>query len=125
MPTLFEFAGGEEPIHRLEDTFFARVLEDPLLQPLFGAGKPEHVDVLRRPRPVHPRVGFRAPDRRASWSVHHRAATTTVLEFYMAALDDSDLPAISRVGPRARRVRDQSRDAELERHHRRRATSVA
>jgi hemoglobin len=43
MPSLFEFAGGEEALHRLESTFYASVLADPLLQPLFGAGKPEHV----------------------------------------------------------------------------------
>src|SRR3954464_15692973 len=43
MPTLFEHAGGEEGLHRLEQTFYDSVLADPVLQPLFGAGKPEHV----------------------------------------------------------------------------------
>ena len=46
MPSLFEFAGGEEAIHRLESVFYASVLADPLLKPLFGDGKPEHVDRL-------------------------------------------------------------------------------
>lgn len=46
MPSLFDFAGGEEALHRLEDIFYASVLADPLLQPLFGAGKPHHVDHL-------------------------------------------------------------------------------
>jgi hemoglobin len=46
MPTLLEFAGGEDAIHRLEGIFYSGVLRDPLLQPLFGAGKPEHVDHL-------------------------------------------------------------------------------
>ena len=46
MPSLFEFAGGEEALHRLEDTFYTSVLKDPLLQPLFGAGQPQHVDHL-------------------------------------------------------------------------------
>lgn len=45
MPSLFELAGGEEALHRLESIFHSSVLADPLLQPLFGDGKPEHVDV--------------------------------------------------------------------------------
>jgi hemoglobin len=46
MTTLFEHAGGTDGLHRLEDHFYAGVLADPLLQPLFGAGKPDHVDHL-------------------------------------------------------------------------------
>ena len=46
MPTLFEHAGGEEALHRLEQVFYDSVLADPLLQPLFGAGRPDHVDHL-------------------------------------------------------------------------------
>jgi hypothetical protein len=37
---------GREALHRLEDAFYSSVLADPLLQPLFGAGRPEHVDHL-------------------------------------------------------------------------------
>jgi len=44
--TLFEHAGGIERLHQLEDYFYSSVLADPLLQPLFGAGKPSHVDHL-------------------------------------------------------------------------------
>jgi len=43
MPTLYEHAGGEAGIRRFVEIFYAKVLADPLLQPLFGAGKPEHV----------------------------------------------------------------------------------
>ena len=43
---LFERAGGEAALHRLEEVFYASVLRDPLLQSLFGAGRPEHVDHL-------------------------------------------------------------------------------
>jgi hemoglobin len=43
MPTLFEHAGGDEALHRFTDHFYSSVLADPLLQPLFGAGRPEHV----------------------------------------------------------------------------------
>ena len=46
MPTLLEFAGGKEALHRLEEIFYSSVLADPLLIPLFGKGKPEHVDHL-------------------------------------------------------------------------------
>jgi hemoglobin len=46
MPTLFEHAGGEEALHRLEQVFYDSVLADPLPQPLFGAGRPDHVDHL-------------------------------------------------------------------------------
>jgi hemoglobin len=43
METLFEHAGGEEALHRFTDLFDSSLLADPLLQPLFGAGRPEHV----------------------------------------------------------------------------------
>ena len=46
MPTLFEHAGGEEGLHRLEERFYSLVLADPFLQPLFGTGQPHHVDHL-------------------------------------------------------------------------------
>jgi len=39
MTTLFEHAGGLEALHRLEEAFYASVLKDPLLQPLFGAAR--------------------------------------------------------------------------------------
>lgn len=46
MPTLFDFAGGESAIHRLEDAFYSAVLADPVLRPLFGSGRATHVDHL-------------------------------------------------------------------------------
>jgi hypothetical protein len=46
MASLYEFAGGEPAIHRLEEKFYASVLQDPLLSPLFGGGQPQHVDHL-------------------------------------------------------------------------------
>ena len=48
MPTLFEHAGGEQALHRLEQTFYDSVLADPLLKPLFGDGKPEHVKHIKQ-----------------------------------------------------------------------------
>jgi hemoglobin len=46
MPSLYDHAGGEAGLHRLEQAFYDSVLRDPLLQPLFGAGQPQHVDHL-------------------------------------------------------------------------------
>ena len=46
METIFEHAGGYPALHRFVDIFYGSVLADPLLQPLFGAGKPEHVAQL-------------------------------------------------------------------------------
>ncbi len=43
MPSLYEHAGGEAALHRLEDSFYSSVLADPLLQPLFGSGQPQQV----------------------------------------------------------------------------------
>jgi hemoglobin len=34
MPSLYEHAGGEKALHRLEDVFYSSVLADPLLKPL-------------------------------------------------------------------------------------------
>jgi hemoglobin len=46
MESLYAHAGGREALRRFIDAFYASVLADPLLQPLFGAGRPEHVDQL-------------------------------------------------------------------------------
>ena len=101
MPSLYEFVGGEAALHRLEDTFYSSVLQDPLLQPLFGAGKPEHVDHLT----AFTAESFGGPDRftRELGFAHlinvHRYLRITeeqrkrFVELYMAALDASDLPA--------------------------------
>jgi hemoglobin len=46
MEPLYGHAGGHEGLRRFIDAFHASVLADPVLQPLFGAGRPEHVDQL-------------------------------------------------------------------------------
>jgi hemoglobin len=43
---IFERVGGEEHLRRTVDAFYASVLKDPILQPLFGAGAAHHVDHL-------------------------------------------------------------------------------
>lgn len=101
MPSLFEFAGGEEALHRLEDTFYSSVLADPVLQPLFGAGKPHHVDHLT----WFTAESFGGPDRfsRELGFQHlidvHRGLRITeeqrqrFVELYLKALDVVGMPA--------------------------------
>ncbi|MBO0830051.1 MAG: group II truncated hemoglobin [Streptosporangiales bacterium] len=101
MPTLFEHAGGEEALRRLEQVFYDSVLRDPVLQPLFGAGRPEHVDHLT----AFTAESFGGPDRfsRELGFAHliavHRGLRITeeqrqrFVELYMSALDDAGMPA--------------------------------
>jgi hemoglobin len=44
--SLFEHAGGEQPLHRLEALFYEKVLADPVLSALFAERVPTHVDHL-------------------------------------------------------------------------------
>jgi len=97
MPTLFEHAGGEPALHRLEQIFYDSVLADPVLQPLFGAGRPEHVDHLT----AFTAESFGGPDRfsRELGFAHliavHRGLQITehqrarFVELYMQALQNS------------------------------------
>jgi hemoglobin len=100
-PSLFEYAGGEHALHRLEQAFYDSVLADPLLQPLFGAGRPEHVDHLT----AFTAESFGGPDRfsRELGFAHliavHRGLQITeaqrrrFVELYMHALDTAQMPA--------------------------------
>ena len=101
MASLYEHAGGEEALHRLEDIFYTSVLADPVLQPLFGAGKPQHVDHLT----AFISESFGGPDRftRELGFDHliavHRGLRITeeqrqrFVQLYTAALDRADMPA--------------------------------
>jgi hemoglobin len=44
--TLYEHAGGEEALHRLEELFYEKALADPVLKDLFSERVPSHVDHL-------------------------------------------------------------------------------
>jgi hemoglobin len=100
MPTLFERAGGEQGLHRLEQVFYDSVLADPLLQPLFGAGRPEHVDHLT----AFTAESFGGPDRfsRELGFAHliavHRGLRITeeqrrrFVQLYLQALDTAGMP---------------------------------
>jgi hemoglobin len=101
MPSLYEFAGGEAALHRLEQVFYDSVLADPLLHPLFGAGRPQHVDHLT----AFTAESFGGPDRfsRELGFAHliavHRGLKISeeqrqrFVELYMAALDAAGMPA--------------------------------
>jgi len=101
MPSLFEHAGGDDALHRLEQMFYDSVLRDPLLQPLFGAGRPEHVDHLT----AFTAESFGGPDRFSRElgfghliSVHRGLKINDeqrqrFVELYMKALEGADMPA--------------------------------
>jgi hemoglobin len=98
--SLYEFAGGEPALHRLEQIFYDSVLADPLLKPLFGNGRPEHVEHLT----MFTAESFGGPDRftrelgfRHLIDVHRGLRITEpqrqrFVELYMAALDKADMP---------------------------------
>ncbi|MGF0536900.1 group II truncated hemoglobin [Agrobacterium sp. ES01] len=101
MPSLFEFAGGEEALHRLEELFYTSALADPLLQPLFGKGKSEHVDHLT----AFTAESFGGPDRfsreigfRHLIDVHRGLKITEeqrlrFVDLYTQAIDAAGMPA--------------------------------
>ena len=101
MVSLYDYAGGEAALHRLESHFYASVLTDPVLQPLFGAGRPEHVDHLT----AFTAESFGGPDRFSVElgfahliSVHRgleirEDQRARFVELYLQALDATDLPA--------------------------------
>jgi hemoglobin len=99
--TLYEHAGGDAGLHRLEGAFYAKVLSDPLLQPLFGEGQPHHVEHLT----WFTAESFGGPDRftRQLGFAHlvdvHRGLTISdeqrerFVALYLEALDEAGLPA--------------------------------
>lgn len=101
MTTLYEHAGGDEGLHRLEDAFYSKVLRDPLLHPLFGAGKPEHVEHLT----WFTAESFGGPHRFSSElgfahliDVHRglhitEAQRARFVQLYLQALDDTEMPS--------------------------------
>ena len=99
--SLYEHAGGDEGLHRLEQAFYESVLRDPLLKPLFGEGKATHVEHLT----WFTAESFGGPDRftrelgfRHIISVHRGLKITErqrrrFVELYMAALDTAGMPS--------------------------------
>jgi hemoglobin len=102
MQTLFDHAGGRPALRRFIDAFYTSVLRDPVLQPLFGEGRPEHVDQLT----AFDSESFGGPDefsRTMGGFAHlievHRGLQITepqrrrFVELYLAAADSAQLPA--------------------------------
>jgi len=98
--SLYEHAGGEEALHRLEEVFYAKVLADPLLRRLFTKRQPHHVEHLT----WFTAESFGGPDRFTRElgfehliNVHRHLEITEeerqrFAERYMEALDEAGLP---------------------------------
>jgi hemoglobin len=101
MESLYEHAGGQEALWRFTDLFYSSVLADPLLEPLFGQGRPEHVAHLT----AFTAESFGGPDvfsREMGGFLHliavHRGLKIAeeqrerFVELYLAAADLAGLP---------------------------------
>lgn len=98
--SLYEYAGGLEALHRLEETFYEKVLADSVLKPLFKERRPHHVEHLT----WFTAESFGGPDRfsRELGFQHlidvHRGLKISddqrerFVELYMQSLDDANLP---------------------------------
>ncbi|MCW3048694.1 MAG: globin [Solirubrobacterales bacterium] len=112
MTSLYEHAGGDAGLHRLEDLFYSKVLADPLLQPLFGEGQPHHVEHLT----WFTAESFGGPDRFTKQlgfdhlvDVHRGLRITDeqrerFVALYVEALDEAGLPADGRSAKRFART---------------------
>jgi hemoglobin len=98
--SIFEHAGGQQALHDFIDVFYSSVLADPILQPLFGNGRPEHVAHLTAfeaesfggPDTFTRELGFRHlidVHRGLNISEEQRAR---FVELYLAAADAAGLP---------------------------------
>jgi hemoglobin len=98
--TLYEHAGGEEALHRLEELFYSKVLADPVLKTLFTKRVPGHVDHLT----WFTAESFGGPDRftrelgfQHVIDVHRNLKITDeqrerFVALYLEALDEAGLP---------------------------------
>jgi hemoglobin len=100
MPSLYEHAGGDEALHRLEELFYDKVLADPVLKALFPTRQPHHVEHLT----WFTAESFGGPDRFTRElgfeyliKVHRGLKITEeqrqrFADLYMEALDEAGLP---------------------------------
>jgi hemoglobin len=101
MATIYEHAGGDTAIHRLEEIFYNKVLGDPVLSVLFTERVPTHVDHLT----WFTAESFGGPDRFSRQlgfqhiiDVHRHLRITDeqkqrFVALYLEALDEADLPS--------------------------------
>jgi hemoglobin len=100
METIYEHAGRDEAIHRLEELFYDKVLDDPILSVLFTERVPTHVDHLTwftaesfgGPNRFSRELGFQH-----IIDVHRHLRITDeqkerFVALYLEALDEADLP---------------------------------
>ena len=100
MTTLYEHAGGDEGLHRVERIFYDKVLADPVLKTLFTERRPHHVEHLT----WFTAESFGGPDRftrdlgfQHIIDVHRHLRITDeqrerFVALYMEALDEAELP---------------------------------
>lgn len=100
MVSLYEFAGGDEALHRLEEIFYTMALADPVLREVFPKRMPNHVDHLS----WFTAESFGGPDRFTTElgfpyivDVHRGMKITDeqrqrFVDVYMAALDEAGMP---------------------------------
>jgi hemoglobin len=100
MRSVYEHAGGEEALHRLEDAFYSKVLADPMLKTLFTERRPHHVDRLT----AFTGESFGGPDRftrevgfQHIINVHRHLKITDdqrerFIALYLESLDEAGLP---------------------------------
>ncbi|MBL1076553.1 group II truncated hemoglobin [Nocardia sp. 2] len=100
MVSLFEFAGGDDALHHLEEIFYDKALADPVLRELFPERVPTYVDHLTwftaesfgGPARFTEELGF------AYIIEVHRGLKITdeqrqrFVDVYLAALDEAGLP---------------------------------
>jgi hemoglobin len=98
--SLYEHAGSDEALHRLEELFYTKVLADPALGTLFPERRPHHVEHLT----WFTAESFGGPDRFTrelgfDYIVQaHRGLQITeeqrqrFVELYLEALDEAGLP---------------------------------
>ncbi len=100
METMYEHAGGDEAIHHLEEIFYDKLLEDPLLRLVFIERVPTHVDHLS----WFTAESFGGPDRftrelgfQYIIDVHRHLKITDeqkqrFVDLYIEALEEAGLP---------------------------------
>lgn len=99
--SLYEHAGGDEALHRLEELFYTKALADPVLKTLFTRRVPTHVDHLT----WFTAESFGGSDRFTSKlgfqqiiDVHRHLKITDeqrdrFVSLYLEAVDEAGLPA--------------------------------
>src|SRR6202453_955807 len=98
--SLYEHAGGDEGLHRLEELFYEKALNDPVLKQLFTERVPTHVDHLT----WFTAESFGGPDRftrekgfQYIIDVHRHLQITDeqrerFVQVYLEALDEAQMP---------------------------------